>query len=386
MLRIRGIPTWVDRTNLRLRPSDQALQEAIWDSETAGAILYMTPEIEADDDGEPSAVIRELEVPEILLRAREDSSFVVILVALGGLSYGDTERVYGATNALANLAQRNMLRAPGASLTAGDATAIAKRALSERLIAVGATLSQGQQIRLTLDTRGNGGLRSDVAIAIDWSERFDGRHCDGAVWEGELIPALCDVRSAIRANLPGRATLASGVLSIPAALLLGVLFSATSGLGLTWLQQTCGTEEPWSLSSFAETGELTVRLERRDLAAQDIALLTSITQSVRADVSKMLSMLPPFRAIVDVDWPERLLLGSDQAAMIATSVRRALVQARDKLGAGGTVHVFPAVPAGLAVLMGQNLNTFLPIQTYEHDRDAAPSYRPAFLLREEHIH
>ena len=42
---------------------------------------------------------------------------------------------------------------------------------------------------------------------------------------------------------------------------------------------------------------------------------------------------------------------------------------------------FLSVPAGLAVMIGQMLNTFGPVQTYEHlSTDAVGVYEPAALL------
>jgi hypothetical protein len=62
-------------------------------------------------------------------------------------------------------------------------------------------------------------------------------------------------------------------------------------------------------------------------------------------------------------------------------IAEALRQARDTLQPRGTVHLFLAVPAGLAVMIGQTLNTFGPIQTYEHvGTDAVGVCQPAVLL------
>jgi SMODS-associated and fused to various effectors sensor domain len=59
-----------------------------------------------------------------------------------------------------------------------------------------------------------------------------------------------------------------------------------------------------------------------------------------------------------------------------------LRRARDTFQPRGTVHLFLAVPAGLAVMIGQTLNTFGPIQTYEHvGTDAVGIYQPAALLK-----
>lgn len=55
---------------------------------------------------------------------------------------------------------------------------------------------------------------------------------------------------------------------------------------------------------------------------------------------------------------------------------------RREYGNIGTAHLFMAVPAGLAMMIGQLLNTFGAVQTYEHVTvDGSGQYRPAALLR-----
>jgi len=64
-----------------------------------------------------------------------------------------------------------------------------------------------------------------------------------------------------------------------------------------------------------------------------------------------------------------------RSRMLALEDRELLPEPR------GTIHLFLAVPAGLAVMIGQTLNTFGPIQTYEHvGTDAVGVYKPAALL------
>jgi hypothetical protein len=58
-----------------------------------------------------------------------------------------------------------------------------------------------------------------------------------------------------------------------------------------------------------------------------------------------------------------------------------LRKARAELQPRGAVHLFLAVPAGLAMMIGQVLNTFGPVRTYEHvATDAVGTYQPAALL------
>ena len=56
--------------------------------------------------------------------------------------------------------------------------------------------------------------------------------------------------------------------------------------------------------------------------------------------------------------------------------------ARRDCGNIGTIHLFMAVPAGVAMLIGQLLNTFGSVQTYEHVTTRwQGQYRAAALLR-----
>ena len=52
--------------------------------------------------------------------------------------------------------------------------------------------------------------------------------------------------------------------------------------------------------------------------------------------------------------------------MLRSPSRTACAPPRREYGNIGTVHLFMAAPAGLAMLIGQLLNTFGAVQTYEH--------------------
>jgi hypothetical protein len=89
--------------------------------------------------------------------------------------------------------------------------------------------------------------------------------------------------------------------------------------------------------------------------------------------------LPPLRALVHVrkygSCPHFIGSGGE-AADVAFVVQEGLRAARRDCGNVGTVHLFMAVPAGLAMLIGQSLNTFGSLQTYEHVTvDGSGQYR-----------
>lgn len=120
------------------------------------------------------------------------------------------------------------------------------------------------------------------------------------------------------------------------------------------------------------------------VGADDLALLVSVASNVEPAFAASRLQLPAFRGMVvvtksgsyphDIETPGKAV---DIVRVIAEGLR----QARDTLQPRGTVHLFLAVPAGLAMMIGQTLNTFGPIQTYEHvGTDAVGVYHPAALL------
>ena len=95
--------------------------------------------------------------------------------------------------------------------------------------------------------------------------------------------------------------------------------------------------------------------------------------------------LPPLRALVHVMRPgayPHVIRTPGQATDVALTVQDGMRTTRREYGNIGTTHLFMAAPAGLAVLIGQLLNTFGSVQTYEHVTvDGSGRYRPAALLR-----
>ena len=90
-------------------------------------------------------------------------------------------------------------------------------------------------------------------------------------------------------------------------------------------------------------------------------------------------------AVCVVEWRARLadtlvdnvLANAAEAVDMAWTVVEGMRKARQDYGAAGTVHLFMAAPAGVAMMIGQLLNTFKMVQTYEYVQG---TYQPAALL------
>jgi hypothetical protein len=128
----------------------------------------------------------------------------------------------------------------------------------------------------------------------------------------------------------------------------------------------------------------TASIREEGLDATALAALVSVADDVTTAFNASRAALPPFRAIVSVTKtdgasarPPHRLASSGEAVDIAGKVRDAIRSARAQYPPIETVHLFMAVPAGLAMLIGQLLNT-LVVHTYELVGDR---YEPAVVLR-----
>jgi hypothetical protein len=116
-------------------------------------------------------------------------------------------------------------------------------------------------------------------------------------------------------------------------------------------------------------------------AGKDLVLLVSVASNVEPAFAATRPKLHELRGFVTVaktgNYPHDLETAG-QARDVVRVVVEGLRRARDVLQPRGTLHVFLSVLAGLAVMIGQMLNTFGPVQTYEHlPTDAVGVYEPA---------
>jgi hypothetical protein len=252
-------------------------------------------------------------------------------------------------------------------------------------MAIHAAHTTGAPLKLSLHTRAAPAFVPGVALSLDWTHRFVGRQALDPDWQTYLLPALAIVGAALPRFAPGRQLLWSGLCGLPAATALGATFLATRGIEAAWQQYSPQRHtQDWSLTNARTSSGCKVDLCSADTAGDDIAVLVSITSNVEAAFGASRTRLPKFRAILQVTAPAAYphdLESAGQARDVTALVVEGLRLARDKFQARGTVHLFLAVPVGLAFLIGQSLNTLGPVQTYEHlQSDAVGRYQPAILL------
>jgi len=372
-----GVPTWQDQRDLNEVPTGDELRRILEDRLTADALLWITPDVETSD------VIRKIEVPGILRRVRAEDGFFLLPVCAGGISYKRAGEVVDQQLSIDNLSDWNLRKVTADPIGYEEAAQIARYLMVRRLQAVHRQLDTTLPLRITLHTRTRPAFQPGVALMFDWSERFSGRETDAATWEQVLLPALREVASAVRLHGGARTIVASGLPSIPAATALGVAFLAQGGQLIAWSQYTPGRpEQLWTNCVDREPSGFVHKTTERDVAGKDLAVLVSVAEDVEPAFSQTAKhSLPPFRAITRIFHPTEKrfdITTPGKAADIAATVVEAIRTAREIYRPLDTIHLFMAVPVGLAMLIGQGLNTFGEVQTYEHiPTDGVGCYRAA---------
>ena len=375
-----GVPTWQDIENLRAEPTPDELRTVLRDPSTAGAVLWITPEVEGSD------VIRKLETPEIMARVGKREGFFLQPVAAGGLDYGEAAEKADRHLGIENLKRWNLEKVEGDPIGAAEATRVAELVLKRRLQEIDRKLPPNEPLRLKISTRVKPPSIAGVAVNLQWMDRFEGRIAGPGAWDDRLLPALNVVAMAVREHAPGRAVEAEGLCVLPAAMALGTAFLAPAGFDLRWRQCKVGREDQiWSLSTSRQTADVDVDAKEDDLASEDVAVLISINRDVEEALRESRDQLPSFRGYVRLRGPDGGEADLESPGQAVDAVRRTVEKVKRVQREWRNVrrvHVFMSAPTGFAVMFGQLINGLGPVQTYEHlQQDAIGVYRRAALLR-----
>jgi len=381
--RDRGIPTWQDITDLSSSLTEDELRRVLNDPNTAAAIMFVTPEV-AD-----SPVIRTVEAPLIMERHLSKDGFVAIVVAAGGLDYGDVDSVVGAQIGPAYMPAWNICKVTENPIEEEGAAKIADLMLDHRIAAVTNQLAAGEPVNLAFSTRSALMKKPGWALAADLTHRFDGRLAKPSAWARHILPGLRSIRAVLQKRSADREIRCSGQICLPAAVALGAEFLSVSGVRSGWVQDLTtfgGQQELWALQVPAAPTSFVAQSFPGKPDGTALALIVSVTHNIVDDVRSCFEKDFPFRAMVHVHDPAmqgtgRRQLSPAEAVRVAHVAINALRDAWSMYKVRGTVHLFLATPAGLAFMIGQLLNGFGDVQTYEHVPTHRPCYVPAALLR-----
>jgi hypothetical protein len=377
----RGIPTWEDLKALDEEHAERAIRRNAEDSATSNAILWLTPEMKSDR-------IHQLETGWILERVRqqaEQDCFFAVPVLAGGLASKQVGDVIERRFSIEDLRLWNLSKVNVDPIGPREAAKVARRVLDRRVAAIHRSLPEEERFQMELFTRPTAVFKPGIAFIVDWVDRFEGRLPRPGAWEQFLLPALNDIAAAVQGHGPGRGIEISGLAAVPVATAVGCTFLGPRGVKVFWRQSYPEHDDQlWSLRAAREASGFHAEVMDRDPNARDVAVLVSVAANVETAFEASLDDLPAFRGVVHVTKPgfdKHVLENAGQAHDVAQIVIEGMRNARNRYRQVGCIHLFMSVPVGLAMMIGQLLNTFGLVQTYEHiPNDGVGCYRPAMLL------
>ena len=372
-LRDRGIPTWRDLDDLGPAPTEDALVATLGREELAGAVMLVSPEVNE------SPMIRQVEAPAILDRFRRGDGFIVKPVLIG-LPYEQADRILGRPGGFQQVSRFNIDRVRSEELSIDDARRIAKDVLKQRLTAIRGRdpdqpFTVGLYSRLPPAPEG-------YSVCHDFVSYFDGRDASPEAYVAIEV-ALADSAAALAATGNKVRISARGNASLPLGVLFGAIYSPLA-FDLDWLQPAPGADEQtWSLACNPSNARPNIRIDKRDPSSEDLVLAVSVSADVERAAAEYLDTASlSARAVLSVELPDGPLqrgqtISPEEGRRIALDAINAARNLRTELRMKrANLHLFLACPLGLAVLIGQNLNTFGDCVAYEHFPDRTPAYEP----------
>lgn len=209
-----------------------------------------------------------------------------------------------------------------------------------------------------------------LELDLDWTEQFPSKDelPTEKEWDEIFLPALEDVKNALSAKIASRRLHLYVQAHLPVAKAAGFVFPASAHFNLllagrhgTWSTEgAASTAEPLRYLTFKDHGDASV-------AVMEIAIARDTAQAVTQNLP-LLSISYKERIRFDLAGGTDYISGvKDAADALAMShqVGREFRRLFDKEGVT-QVHVFAAVPAALAVMIGHQINAMGAITLYHY--------------------
>lgn len=359
-LMIHGIEVWQDISNLGAGLAESKIREAIRVG-SDGLLLFITPQ------SVESAFIRSVELPEAEKKYKLDSDFQIV-------------PVFGLPIDEASAALKGCLTVPISNFNGAkvggqgerqDVLAAAQRAAE--IILEGLRIQQTDPLCIGLSSKQR--TTADVALHLDFTSYFENGLPPDEVWE-QFATALASVKGALvrRKRLSLRL---HAFCHLSLGCLFGYIFRKTTGYKLEIEQITNGEPTIWATDAKREPNPLRVvelpgALESRDLCVK-INLMSADDRSVARHTEKNNMSYRAVLQLSPAHYP--CTITGCQAIAIAMDLADKVKEFNARYDTN-RVHLFAAIPLGLSVLIGYNLNACGTIQCYEFD-NARREYFPS---------
>lgn len=218
-------------------------------------------------------------------------------------------------------------------------------------------------------------IKLEYDEVLDWSKYFERKPRKIAlpeVWQKELLPELSDLQKRVRESGTVRLIKLEGSACLSAGVALGWAFPEVGEYTIE-LQPRLGQKaEPWRTDiSVEKVFNLNAIDEEIHADGNGLAVKFNIVADVTTDLDKYISESGNrFKASLQLT-PEGgvgEIITRESAISYARSAKRLIREAVTKHGVD-MIHLFFAGPLGVAIFLGQLLNSMPEVQCYEQKQD-----------------
>jgi len=360
-----GIRIWQDIRSLSLGNTEEQIQKAIWEK-CAALLLYATK------NSVDSEFIRNVELKEAFNRSKNDPSFN--LVPLLGIPSDEVNKK------LSGIMLGDLSRYNGAIVREETGLVVAAQAVRRILLRNLLRYVDDHEILISLMTWQRTPGNITPQLDLDWSNLCSYDELFSQItWNNYIRPALLDVKDTILET--GYSTIR--ILSkahLTAGFAFGFIFRPVTGLELT-VQQG---EQWWSTkASVLSDSKVKIVIDPCNAGSKNLAVNISISRDVDIKLGAFMEEHQvQFRAVLYCK-PENgadlnAVPDGDTAHAMAKEIGNAIRDTFSKYNIAD-IHIFAAIPLGLAYLIGSELNACGRIHLYEYDK-VASKYYPSWTI------
>lgn len=359
---IHGIKTWQDINSLGSGLTESEIRRAIQE-DCDGLVFYST-----SDSLLKAPMIRDVELKVAEEKFLKSKNFHIV-------------PIFKSTIQESNAALQGCLKTKisdfnGAMVKDGDLVGSAQRASS--LILKGLDLPTTNFLSIGLVSYQKNSDK--VVLDLDCTPYFSMGLPPEKTWNEEFMPALASLKDALiskgqtKLRLFSRAHLSLGVM-------FGYVFRDRTGFLLEVEQINKPDREIWSTGAKKEN--ISIQIACTPVTDFDSSNLVVNLNLISNDNNSFTNFAQKsglrYRAIIEITPPSYpFLITNGQAIAIAHELTSKIKDAHGKYNTN-VVHLFAAIPFGLALIIGHHLNACGSIRCYEFDK-AKREYFPSVTL------
>jgi SMODS-associated and fused to various effectors sensor domain/TIR domain len=359
-----GIDVWQDISNLGQGFTEVSIRSAI-SSGTDGMILIVTPESVASD------FVTQVELAEADARIRRDTGYFLIPIFLMPIEEASSALGGCLTVPVSNF-NGIKVESPTSERELMDAGHRVAAMIMAR-IALGETDAHHVGLSSKQKVIGN------FSTHLNFLPHFGGGLPKTSVWKERIVPAVASYKSCL-ASKNTRVLRMRAHCHISLACLIGYTFRRPTAFRIEVEQNTGGTTAVWSSHEKPGRSPLSIVELPGELGSRDIVVVLNL---VADDIDPVLRFTQAnglkYRAAMTLNSPRYpAVISAEEAAAIALELSESIKAAHARYKTE-RVHLFLAVPIGLSVLIGFNLNACGSVQCYEFENKNR-EYFPSCIL------